>query len=191
MENIHSFDEVFDGQKVFRKVLDAMSNPGRYVSISEEADKLYGSNRSFLALAITLIDNEVSFYAFNDTSRAKDISMLTLSEEKNIEDADFIFVCNDDELREAVGRCKTGTLADPQKSATIIVAADGNRDKEITIYGAGVDGKRTIKVPQIVESAIKLRDEQEYEYPQGIDFVFVTDSDELMCIPRLVMKEEK
>jgi alpha-D-ribose 1-methylphosphonate 5-triphosphate synthase subunit PhnH len=27
MKKLHSFDEVFDGQKVFRKVLEAMSNP--------------------------------------------------------------------------------------------------------------------------------------------------------------------
>jgi alpha-D-ribose 1-methylphosphonate 5-triphosphate synthase subunit PhnH len=41
MNTLHSFDEVFDTQAVFRKVLEAMSNPARTVSIaSKRADSL-------------------------------------------------------------------------------------------------------------------------------------------------------
>ena len=40
MNTLHNFDEVFDTQRVFRKLLEAMSNPGRIVSVSEEKDRL-------------------------------------------------------------------------------------------------------------------------------------------------------
>ena len=35
MKTLHQFDEVFDTQAVFRKVLEAMSNPTRTVSVAE------------------------------------------------------------------------------------------------------------------------------------------------------------
>ena len=56
MNTLHNFDEVFDTQRVFRKLLEAMSNPGRIVSVSEEKDRLFGDFPSFLAVAMTLID---------------------------------------------------------------------------------------------------------------------------------------
>ena len=40
MNTLHNFDEVFDTQRVFRKLLEAMSNPGRIVSVSEEKDRI-------------------------------------------------------------------------------------------------------------------------------------------------------
>ena len=42
MNTLHSFDEVFDTQVVFRKVLEAMSNPARTVSIAEQKSRLFG-----------------------------------------------------------------------------------------------------------------------------------------------------
>ena len=61
MKKLHSFDEVFDGQKVFRKVLEAMSNPGRRVFIAEQSEKMYSDGKVFLAIGMTLLDNEVTF----------------------------------------------------------------------------------------------------------------------------------
>lgn len=52
MKKLHSFDEVFDGQKVFRLVLEAMSNPGRKVSISEKAEKCMATIKLFLLLQL-------------------------------------------------------------------------------------------------------------------------------------------
>ena len=57
MKTLHQFDEVFDTQAVFRKVLEAMSNPTRTVSVAEQMEKLFGNHRAFLALGMTLLDN--------------------------------------------------------------------------------------------------------------------------------------
>ena len=40
MQKAHDFDTVFDCQEVFRKLLEAFSNPGRIVDISDGAKKL-------------------------------------------------------------------------------------------------------------------------------------------------------
>ena len=71
MKTLHQFDEVFDTQAVFRKVLEAMSNPTRTVSVAEQMEKLFGNHRAFLALGMTLLDNEVTFSAWLRFHRKK------------------------------------------------------------------------------------------------------------------------
>lgn len=191
MKKLHNFHEVYDGQMVFRKVLEAMANPGRRVSIAEQAEKLYGENLVFLALAMTLLDNEVGFYVCENEDLSEVISLLTLSKETVSEEADFIFVETEEQLDKVFEKAKCGTLADPQKSAILIIKAGAEQDVTWNIYGAGVDGTMTLKVPAIADRAMKLRQQQEYEYPQGVDLIFTTDDGEMFCIPRLVMKKEE
>jgi len=56
----HSFDMVFDCQEVFRLILEASANPARVVDLGKFAKKLYGNFAVCLAVAFTLLDNEVS-----------------------------------------------------------------------------------------------------------------------------------
>ena len=191
MKKLHNFSEVFDGQKVFRKVLEAMSNPGRKFSIAEQAERMYGVNSAFLALAMTLLDNEVSFQACGNEELAENISLLTLSKEVSLEEADFIFVERKEQLDEVFEKAKYGTLADPQKSATVIIKVEDNGENVWNVYGAGIDGTLKLEVPETAQRAMELRDAQGYEYPQGVDLVFVTEEKDIFCIPRLVLKKEE
>ena len=176
----HNFDVVFDSQKIFRLILEAMSNPTRVVNIKE-----YGDDSVFLAVAMTLLDNEVSFNTCGNETLSEEISSLTLAKRENIENADFIFT-NDVKYIE---NFKCGTLADPHKSATVIIRNDGDPACQLTFYGPGINGLTTVQVTQIVHDAIILRDAQNYEYPQGIDLIFVSGAGELFAIPRLTRME--
>ena len=158
----HSFDMVYDSQKVYRLILEAMSYPGRIVNIKVYADKLYGNSPELLAVAMTLLDNEVGFYA--EQALSDEIAMLTLSKKTDMESADFIFVFNYENLSEAIEKAKCGTLADPHKSATVIIY-DVNLKKQ----------------------AVALRDAQNYEYPQGIDMIFISKTGDLFAVPRLAV----
>ena len=189
MKKLHDFSEVFDGQKVFRKLLEALSNPGRRVSMLEQSEKMYGDNKVFLALAMTVLDNEVSFSVCGNKELAENISLLTLSREVELEEADFIFVEKEEHLAEVFEKAKCGTLADPQKSATIVIKTEDSKDKTWNLYGAGIDGTLQIEVSGTADKALELRDSQEYEYPQGVDMVFVTPDGEVFGIPRLVLKK--
>ena len=214
----HSFDEVFDSQKVFRLLLEAMSNPMRVVNIREYAEKFYGdcpdsmdgrrrafsgaADPAFLALAMTLLDNEVSFYVCENQSLSDEIASLTLAKRDKTESADYIFVDNLDCMEYAIENAKQGTLADPHKSATVIIANDGvyasmNRQTDVsqpafssigwlTLSGPGIEGYKTVQVTQAVKDAIALRDAQNYEYPEGIDLIFVSGGGGLLAVPRLV-----
>lgn len=191
MKKVHNFDEVFDGQKVFRVILEVMSNPGRILSIKDQIEKIPGEDSALVAIAITLLDNEVSFNTCGDDKLENTISLLSLSKKAELSEADFIFVKNIEELENSIRNGKCGTLLDPHKSASVIVKVLENFDCELGLYGAGIKDTLYEKFPKEVERAIKIRDEQEYEYPQGIDFIFVTEYGRIFSIPRLVLREER
>ena len=190
----HNFDTVFDSQQVFRLVLEAMANPARPVHIKKYADKfngVFGGHSVFLAVAMTLLDNEAGFNACENHSLADDIASLTYSKKEKIEEADFVFVCNSDvnkNIKNVIENVKCGTLADPHKSATVIIQNDGEPDCRLTFSGPGIDGHVKIQASQMVKDAIALRDAQNYEYPQGIDLLFISSEGELFAIPRLIKK---
>ncbi len=187
----HNFHEVFDSQGVFRLILEAMSNPGRVVSIKFHADKLFGNNPFMLALAMTLLDTEVSFNTCENRELSDEIVSLTLSRREQLSDADFVFVCNQDNLSDVISNAKCGTLSDPHKSATLIVQNGGKDVYPMCIHGPGIDGKQTVFVSELVKQALQLRDNQCYEYPQGIDYLFINDAGEMFAIPRLIRQEVK
>ena len=190
----HSFNTVFDSQKVFRLILEAMANPARAVSIKEYTDKLftaYDCHSMFLAVAMTLLDNEVGFNTCKNNSLADDIASLTLAKKEKIEEADFVFVCDSDvkKIKSVIKNVKCGTLADPHKSATVIIQNDGEPDCTLVFSGPGIDDHVIIQTTQIIKESLVLRDTQNYEYPQGIDLLFISGEGELLAIPRLVRME--
>jgi len=185
----HSFNEVFDSQGVFRKVLEALSNPSRVVNIRTYADKLFGDYPGMLALAITLLDNEVSFNACENDELTDEIVSLTLSRREKLSEADFIFVCNPDDLPDAMASIKSGTLANPHKSATVIIHNDDQDIGEMILVGPGIKGKQRVFASMLIKHAMLLRNQQSFEYPQGIDLFFLSTDGELIGIPRLVRWE--
>jgi alpha-D-ribose 1-methylphosphonate 5-triphosphate synthase subunit PhnH len=185
----HSFDTVFDGQKVFRLILEAVSNPARIVNISEYANKLPGDRRAFLAVAMTLLDNEVSFNSCGDGALSDEIASLTLAVRGEIESADFVFIGYPNDIKDAIENVKCGTPADPHKSATVVIRNGNGSTYPMKLSGPGIDGHTTVQVTRTVKYAVTLRDARNYEYPQGIDMLFVSNNGELFAIPRLTRME--
>lgn len=185
----HNFHETFDSQKTFRVILEAMSNPARVVHIKEYADKMFGSCSEFLAIAMTLLDNEVSFNACENSELSDEIITLTLAKPTEFSKADYIFVCNPSDLKTVIENAKCGDLINPHKSATLIMKDDGSYYCDVTFKGPGIDKELAAPVSESALNALKFRDEQEYEYPQGIDLIFVTEGGALYAIPRLVRWE--
>ncbi|MFA5657876.1 MAG: phosphonate C-P lyase system protein PhnH [Oscillospiraceae bacterium] len=189
MKKIHTFDEVHDSQRTFRLILEAMSNPLKIVNIKKYADKLFGSEKSFLAVAMTLLDNEVSFFTFDNEELDGNIISLTLSEKTTCENADFIFAGKEEAMLEAVRTAKCGTHIDPHKSATVISRIKSGGNYPLKMSGPGIDGCITLNTDKTVDAAICQRDKMCFEYPQGIDMLFIDDDDKLFAVPRLVKRE--
>lgn len=189
MEKLHKFDETFDSQSMYRIILETMSNPTRVKSIKEFSDKLYGNYPQLLSVAMTLLDNEVSFNTMDNSELEEQISLLTHSECKDIESADYIFVSNTNNINKVIANAKSGTLEDPHISATIVVLYEEIEDTVIKLNGPGIDGSVEFKTSSIVSEILGLRDEQYFEFPMGIDFIFISDKSNVFCIPRSICKE--
>lgn len=191
MKRLHTFDEVKDSQKVFRRLLEAMSNPGRICEIGEQSGKMFGKNPDLLALAMTLLDGSVSFRAPGNPELEEQIILLTHAKKKEVPEAGYIFGPAQDGLDELIGQVSSGTLEDPHTSVTLILTAGGGTENvEVELTGPGVDGNLKMTVPADVLRAVSLRDRQEYEFPRGIDYIFVLPGSRILCIPRMVKMKE-
>ncbi|HNW87089.1 MAG TPA: phosphonate C-P lyase system protein PhnH [Candidatus Limiplasma sp.] len=189
MKKLHDFDEVFDSQRAFRLILEAMANPTRKVSLQSCARKFHAGVAPFLAIGMTLLDNAVSFCVHNDEALANDLVSLTLAERATPESADFLFVPDASAVEALIPAAKRGTLRDPHLSATVIVLDNGTPSHPVRLYGPGIDGVAEVALTDAALAALATRDRQAYEYPQGIDLIFVTGEGELYAIPRLTLRE--
>ena len=190
MRKLHTFDEVMDGQKGFRMILDAMANPAREEDFAPLAEKLYGEHPAFLAAAMILLDGRVSFSACGDEELAGQIRLLTQAKEVSVAEADYIFSTGDTSLEGILEQAKEGTLSDPHSSATILVEDRGEETFGKNFYGPGIDGTIQKRVSERIRKLLKLRDMQEYEYPKGIDLLIFSEQEKLWAVPRTAREEK-
>lgn len=189
MEFLYKFDFVHDTQKVFRKILSSISQPGKIYNISEESNKFDNRYSSLLAIGTSLLDNEVSMFVEKTPSLEKELEDLTLVRKTNIKEADFIFITapmNYECTKNIIVNAKTGDFKDPHKSATIVILCDEIiGDKDITLKGPGINIERKLSVTDYIKTIININQENRDEYPCGIDIIFVSEKGEVISIPRL------
>ena len=192
MQKAYEFDFVYDTQAAFRLLLEALSNPGRIVELGPLARKLGGAYAMPLTVAAVLLDNEVSFAVCGSPALAEKITELTLAKTAAVSKADYIFVTENADWQEAVQAAKCGTLRDPHKSATVILCtADLQAGKLQRISGPGIKAVQEIIMCPELQAALGKRDEQEYEYPLGLDFFVLDQRGCLMGIPRKTRIESR
>lgn len=192
MKKLHEFDQVFDSQNMFRLVLEAMSNPGRILDISESAEKITGEYQSMIALGMTLLDNNVSCCCCGNSSMEAELMELTLCRSAAAENADFIFAQTPEQIRQAVAEAKGGTAEDPHQSALLIIQSgneENGKKAVIKLSGPGIKDELTVKVSKEIEKVLDLREERGFEFPQGLDFLFVDSKGHMLALPRMIRKE--
>jgi phosphonate C-P lyase system protein PhnH len=173
-----------DTQTVFRRLLDALSNPGRAVSITDCAAK-FSANGEWLALAATLLDAEVTYYWNGGDSYGEELRFLTGSRTESPELADFALLPERVEPAAFISRIKSGTHLDPHLSAILIIGSSGEREFECALSGPGVPPNgRALMVTEYEREWIHARDAARFEYPLGIELIFVRDGGVLAAITR-------
>lgn len=90
-EKACGFDFVHDGQRVFRSLMKAMSNPGTIQDIGEQAEKFGEGYAPLTAVGCTLLDNEEIAYVEKNPVLSSELHDLTLCRRGALEEADFIF----------------------------------------------------------------------------------------------------
>jgi alpha-D-ribose 1-methylphosphonate 5-triphosphate synthase subunit PhnH len=188
VKNKHAFDTVHGAQEVFRLLLEALSNPGRVLNIRRCADQFAAQGR-WLAPAITLLDTQTGFFWDGDSQTGEEIRFLTGAPRVSLEEADFAFLsagirARDESLR-ILSRVKRGTHLDPHTSALLFIAAETGEGRRAFLTGPGIPPEgRTIYLSPGEALWCQARDELGFEYPCGVEFVFLREDGSLMALTR-------
>jgi alpha-D-ribose 1-methylphosphonate 5-triphosphate synthase subunit PhnH len=189
MKSKHDFDMVTGTQEVFRLLLEALANPGRSVDLNVQIRR-FAANGQWLAPALTLLDNETGFYWDGLSDLGEEIRFLSGAAQAPLENADFVFLSSsganaESEITRIIGQVKNGTHRDPHDSALIFAATGGKADQSVTLKGPGIppDG-RDVSISAAEAAWIKARDAQGFEYPRGVEIIFLREDNSLLAITR-------
>jgi alpha-D-ribose 1-methylphosphonate 5-triphosphate synthase subunit PhnH len=189
----HDFDMVHGAQEVFRILLEALANPGRVLSLRRHAGQFAAQGR-WLAPAVTLLDAETGFFWDGDAETGEEIRFLTGAPPVSLEKADFVFLragtaARDEALR-ILFRVSGGTHIDPHLSALFFIAPAEGEDESTTgeslaLKGPGIPPEgRIIRLSPGEAAWCRARDERGFEYPCGVEFIFLREDDSLLALTR-------
>jgi alpha-D-ribose 1-methylphosphonate 5-triphosphate synthase subunit PhnH len=185
MQNKREFDPVHDAQGIFRKLMQAMANPGRWEDIGSCAQRMEtGARGVTLALGVSLLDGEVSFYTDMGSEMDEEMTFLTGSRPASIQEADFIFTRGEEAVK-LLHAAKAGALIDPHNAATMLILCDKAELKKYRLVCPGIRPKAYTYLTDTGYAWLAERQRKGYEYPCGIDLVFYTEDGCIMALPRL------
>lgn len=187
----NQFDPVFDCQKVFKALMNALARPGKIVSIAENVKKIDQPNAPLVAAGLTLLDNWKKFFVYEAPELEETLHQMTYGIPCEIHQADYIFLPTGkvplEICHKILSQAKIGTLPQPHESATIFLGLDSlEGGEEGTLTGPGIDGTISISLPEEGWMWIKELRRMNFEFPCGVELYFLTPRGDLMGIPRKV-----
>jgi alpha-D-ribose 1-methylphosphonate 5-triphosphate synthase subunit PhnH len=202
-----SLDHVHDIQQAYRDVLDAMSRPGLLVDWTLLANKIdappdLSANSAILALL--LLDTETTFAVIAgnrlDSEHAQRvvrwINEMTYARMVPVEEAQFVFILAESDsllATQALSQANIGTLLNPHESATVIIEVQAiaqSPSESFILRGPGIASEQALALRADWQWHV-IRNEQNREYPLGIDLVLVDRNHQLVCLPRTTQIEQQ
>jgi len=187
MDNVIDFDSTLTAQVTFKKVMDAFAHPFKVYNINDSAENnplIQGEYAPIQELCRVFLDNTVTFYVHADEHLAAGIKELTYARLTRLEDASFVVIKDNDKFGLWDMVCQ-GSLTDPHKGATVIVAVPQiTGDIGITAEGPGINGCQRFGVDGSVAECVYRAAELNMEYPKGFEFIFVSRQGDICAVPR-------
>jgi alpha-D-ribose 1-methylphosphonate 5-triphosphate synthase subunit PhnH len=183
-------DPVHDAQAAFRGVLDALSNPGRIVTLAAPPAVPAPLMPATVALCLTLVDYETPLWL--DPAAGDALAFLRFHCGCPVAagpvDARFAVV-SDPAAMPPLNAFAPGEDLYPDRSATVFVqvAALGTGDV-LRLSGPGIRGSVDLRVAGLPEGFVAGWSENAALYPLGVDVVLVA-GDRVVGLPRTVRME--
>ena len=190
----HDFDMVTGTQEVFRLLLEALANPGRSVDLSRQVCR-FTANGQWLTPALTLLDNETGFFWDGLPEVGEEIRFLSGAVCSPLESADFVFLSSPgagaenarSKAEQVFSKVKDGTHRDPHDSALIFLADAGKKEQFLALRGPGIPPEgRNVLLSETEAEWIKARNARNFEYPRGVEIVFMREDNSILAITRKV-----
>jgi alpha-D-ribose 1-methylphosphonate 5-triphosphate synthase subunit PhnH len=178
---------VYDAQRTFRAMLDAIAQPGISRKIAAPIMPPIGITSACAAACLTLFDLETRIWLQPDLDTEVQ-SWLRFHTGCRItsepQQSDFALVWNPAQLLE-LQNFNLGTAEYPETSTTLFIQVqDLERGSNLTLTGPGILGERSI-APQLPRRCWEQWLMNHRSYPLGIDW-FLFTQEEVMGIPRTV-----
>lgn len=188
-------ETVHQTQKVFRKLLEALSRPGDIQILQPSNHQRTGISFQTMDVLLTLLDGEVSFHLVGeDLNTEAEIELLTMSAPKAIEEADFIIVplgADPGLVCRELAKVKNGTFLEPDAAATVIIECQEiDSAKQFRLSGPGIKTETNLSVTN-AEVWMRIRKAKNEEYPLGIDIFCIDQMNHLVGLPRTAKIEER
>ena len=193
------FDPVFDTQKTFVQLMNAMAFPGRLMKIEKREFHIDIADpyRYPAAVFLTLCDNgsAAGFSDDIDDSAADSLLKLCGAGHAAPKAADF-FLFSGKVFSDRLWEINRGTLDFPEHSTTAIIMVEflengqsASAESAYTVTGPGVKYKRSFSAAGLDPGYIGAREILNDVYPTGIDY-FLCDPEGHICgLPRTVACE--
>lgn len=186
-------DEVLYTQLTFRQCLDVMARPGRLGSISlpPHAAKTENLSPYLVGLAMTLLDQEVTFHI--DHGTPEEIAMIqlyTMSRLANESHCDYFFANGKQSFQ--ISKLKKGDLVAPDQSCTILccvrkmdsVSFQGLQTVRLALQGPGIEQESVFYVEGLCLETIHKWKKANDEFPLGVDWILVDEEGRICGVPR-------
>ncbi len=176
-------DPVFDAQAVFAAILDAMAHPGRIVDVGTRCRPPTPLSLAQGAFLACLADGDTPIHVEGATSGLEGwIAFQTGARLVAKERADFAVLKQFD--RSALETLSLGTLAYPDRSATVLLEVESLDDgARFRLEGPGINGTREIEIAGLDADFIETRRRNHALSPCGLDLVLTCGS-RLIALPR-------
>ena len=194
--------ELHRAQRAFRCVLDAFAHPGtlhEMAPVSENPARPLALDAALDQVARLFVDQAVTFCVVDSESddAAAYLTSETHARRVALRDADFVVVparADAQTAYEAVAEARRGTLASPEKGATVLVGcarlAEVPESGEVSepavhvvaLRGPGVERENRFAVDRI--DWLSAREVRGDEFPCGIEIVLVDPEGRIVAVPR-------
>jgi alpha-D-ribose 1-methylphosphonate 5-triphosphate synthase subunit PhnH len=161
-----------------------------------------GLSKTAAAIALTLLDGEVTFAARirGQEGWTETVRRMTYSKLVDFAAADYVFVEGIEErdfIKEVQAKLKIGTLSSPEMSATLFIRVKSLMNEAVfqeagcslKLTGPGIETQTLCCVDGLSFTWIETRAQMVEEYPLGVDLILYTEHGELMAIPRTTVVE--
>jgi alpha-D-ribose 1-methylphosphonate 5-triphosphate synthase subunit PhnH len=181
-------DAVFNSQKVFRALMDAMASPGRAIDIGNLITAPTPISATAGAVAATLFDQDANVWCDKPiTGSVPAMGWLKfhtgLEVTSNPSDAQFALI-SELETMPSLESFSKGTSEYPDRSTTIILQIENfEGPEELTLSGPGIEFTRTFAPSRLPRMFVEQWTANRGIFPRGVDLIFAGRS-ALAALPR-------
>jgi alpha-D-ribose 1-methylphosphonate 5-triphosphate synthase subunit PhnH len=183
LTTIQPYNQIFDGQKHYRTLLQCTARPGSIGQLDDALMDLPSQlNRATALLALALFSGDISYYLDeNEAPISNFIQREKAAKPASAEQADFLILAGGNRL-EALQLAKPGTLSFPDQGATVVLQvaaispAPLAESLRLTLTGPGIESETVVFVLGACEEFFATLQERNAEFPLGVDVFLTCDS---------------